>query len=86
MRGLGKFDLVICDNVIEHVPDSWRLIYNISEAMTAEARCYVTCPNSQSVGQVLSECHNREFGLSLLNRLDAQALHEWDFIALRRQY
>lgn len=76
MSGLGKFDLVICDNVLEHVPDSHRLIYNIAEAMTEHGRCYVTVPNFQSLGQVLTECHNREFALSLLNRFNAQGLYE----------
>jgi|GEM_PF-2918561 len=76
MESLGKFDLVVCDNVLEHVPDSHRLIYNIAQAMNEQARCYVTVPNYQSLGQVLMECHNREFGLSLLNRFDAQKLYE----------
>lgn len=76
METLGKYDLVVCDNVLEHVPDNHRLIYNIAQAMTDDARCYVTVPNHQSLGQVLSECHNREFGLSLLNRFDAQTLYE----------
>ncbi|WP_292054532.1 class I SAM-dependent methyltransferase [Brevundimonas sp. UBA5866] len=76
MASLGKYDLVICDNVLEHVPDSHRLIYTIAEAMNEQSRCYVTVPNYLSLGQVLMECHNREFGLSLLNRFDAQELYE----------
>lgn len=76
MESLGKFDLVVCDNVLEHVPDSHRLIYNIAQSMSENARCYVTVPNFQSLGQVLIECHNREFGLSLMNRFDAQRLFE----------
>lgn len=76
MASLGKYDLVVCDNVLEHVPDSHRLIYTIAEAMGENSRCYVTVPNYQSLGQVLIECHNREFGLSLLNRFDAQELFE----------
>lgn len=76
MESLGQFDLVICDNVLEHVPDSHRLLYTISRAMAPDSRCYVTVPNFQSLGQVLSECHNREFGLSLLNRFEAQELYE----------
>jgi len=75
MRSLGQFDLVICDNVIEHVDDTRRLIYNISQSMKPNARCYITAPNAGSIGQVISECHNREFGLSLLNRFDAQELY-----------
>lgn len=76
MASLGQFDLIICDNVIEHVDDARRLIFNIARAMNPEACCYVTAPNAGSLGQVVSECHNREFGLSLLNRFDAQTLYE----------
>lgn len=75
MSSLGQFDLVICDNVIEHVNDTRRLIYNIAQAMNPNARCYITAPNAGSIGQVISECHNREFGLSLMNRFDAQELY-----------
>ncbi len=76
MESLGQFDLVICDNVIEHVDDARRLIFNISRALKPNAPCYVTAPNAGSLGQVVAECHNMEFGLSLLNRFDAQALYE----------
>lgn len=76
MESLGKFNLIVCDNVLEHVPDSHRLIYNIAQAMEENGRCYVTVPNFQSLGQVLIECHNREFALSLMNRFDAQRLFD----------
>ena len=76
MAALGRFDLVICDNVIEHVDDAQSLVFNIGKVLTPTGVAYVTAPNAFSLGQVTIECHNREFGLSLLDRFDAQIYYE----------
>ncbi|WP_226622506.1 class I SAM-dependent methyltransferase [Brucella anthropi] len=71
MRSLGSFDLITCDNVIEHVDSDESLISNISAQMNDNAVCYITAPNAFSAGQVLAECHYKTFGTSLLDREDA---------------
>jgi 2-polyprenyl-3-methyl-5-hydroxy-6-metoxy-1,4-benzoquinol methylase len=76
MAALGRFDLVLCDNVIEHVDDAQSLIFNIGQVLTPTGVAYVTAPNAFSLAQVTLDCHNREFGLSLLDRFDAQVYYE----------
>ena len=73
VRRMGKFDVIICDNVIEHVEDARRLIWNIAQVLTDDRIAYVTAPNRFASSMVLSDCHYRIFGITLLDRADAQS-------------
>lgn len=72
MDRLGKFDLITCDNVIEHVESDERLISHISTALTDTGHVYLTAPNAFSTRQALEDCHYKMFGITLLDRHDAQ--------------
>lgn len=77
VQELGQFDVVVCDNVIEHVDFPERLIQVLSTLMRPQGLLYITLPNAFSVGQVLSDCHYALFGITLLDPLDAeQYLHQ----------
>jgi len=75
MAALGTFDLITCDNVIEHVESANALVSNISLALNRTGIAYVTCPNAYSVGQIRRDCHYLMFGLSILDREDAEAFY-----------
>lgn len=67
---LGRFDLIICDNVIEHVVFPERLILALASLLAPEGLAYVTVPNAFSANQVLSDCHYGLFGITLLDPYD----------------
>lgn len=67
---LGKFDFIVCDNVIEHVSQPEKLIALISLALKDDGTGYVTIPNAFSVNQILSDCHYGQKFLSLLSPLE----------------
>lgn len=69
-RALGKFDIITCDNVIEHVANPERLIAYMRLLLAEGGFAYVTIPNAFSVGQVRKDCHYGLFGISLLDPWD----------------
>lgn len=70
---LGQFDLIICDNVIEHVVFPERLILSLASLLAPDGVAYVTVPNAFSANQVLSDCHYGLFGITLLDPYDGAA-------------
>ncbi|MEW5739898.1 MAG: class I SAM-dependent methyltransferase, partial [Myxococcota bacterium] len=68
---LGRFDLVTCDNVLEHVATPAALLGRIRELLADGGRAYVTVPNAFSLGQVRRDCHYGLLGISLLDPLQA---------------
>ncbi len=67
---LGQFDVITCDNVIEHVPVPQVLVAHLRRLLTPSGVLYLTAPNAFSVGQIRSDCHYGRFGLSLLDPVD----------------
>lgn len=72
LASLGRFDLVTCDNVIEHVPNAPVLLSHLRRLLEPDGVLYLTAPNSRSFGQITSDCHYGQFGLSLLDPLDGE--------------
>jgi SAM-dependent methyltransferase len=70
---LGSFDVITCDNVIEHVECPERLVANIAALLAPDGVAYVTIPNAYSLGQIRSDCHYGQFGISLLDACDGAA-------------
>lgn len=71
VQSLDKFDLITCDNVIEHVAMPERLIYHLRMLLDDKGFAYITIPNAFSIGQVRKDCHYGLWGISLLDRWDA---------------
>lgn len=67
---LGRFDFVVCDNVIEHVFQPEKLIASISLALEKKGIGYITIPNAFSINQVMEDCHYGQKFLSLLSPLE----------------
>jgi 2-polyprenyl-3-methyl-5-hydroxy-6-metoxy-1,4-benzoquinol methylase len=69
---LGMFDIITCDNVIEHVEKASTLIDTIARVLTSpDGVCVMGIPNAFSVLQVKRDGHYALFGLTLLERDDA---------------
>lgn len=73
LETLGRFDVITCDNVIEHVPQPEILVAHIRRLLKPAGIAYVTAPNAFSLGQVTNDCHYGQFGLSLLDPADGLA-------------
>jgi 2-polyprenyl-3-methyl-5-hydroxy-6-metoxy-1,4-benzoquinol methylase len=70
LSALGQFDVITCDNVIEHVPVPQVLVAHLRRLLKPSGVLYLTAPNAFSVGQIRSDCHYGRFGLSLLDPVD----------------
>lgn len=76
---LGRFDVVTCDNVIEHVASPPVLLAHARRLLEPDGLLYLTAPNAFSFGQIAKECHCGQFGLSLLDPVDG---YQWVLEAL----
>ncbi|MDP3234841.1 MAG: methyltransferase domain-containing protein [Myxococcales bacterium] len=72
LSALGQFDVITCDNVIEHVPVPQVLVAHLRRLLTPSGVLYLTAPNAFSAGQIRSDCHYGRFGLSLLDPMDGE--------------
>lgn len=68
---LGQFDIITCDNVIEHVEKASRLIETIAQMLRPDGACVMGIPNAFSYLEVLHDGHYALFGLTLLDREQA---------------
>lgn len=76
IKKLGTFDLITCDNVIEHVEVPERLVAHIEALVAPGGVAYVTVPNAFSLGQVRADCHYGLFGITLLPPWEARRYAE----------
>jgi SAM-dependent methyltransferase len=72
---LGTFDVITCDNVIEHVLDVHQTLLNIARLLKPDGLCHMAIPNSRSVAEISSDGHFGKFGISLLGRDQAEAYY-----------
>ena len=69
--GLGKFDLITCNDVIEHVKQPAKVIQKMT-ALVSESGCIsLKVPNKDSVSFVKSDGHFQLFGITQLSKEDA---------------
>ena len=74
---LGRFDLVACNDVIEHVADGRALVRQVAALLEPGGVAYFEIPNPQAISFVASDGHFQQFGLTLLSRpLAERYLHE----------
>ncbi|MEY9102026.1 class I SAM-dependent methyltransferase [Sinorhizobium fredii] len=62
----GPFDLVIVNDVFEHIFDTAGLLENVSSMVAKGGKLYFQVPNGLAPRFVLSEGHKKIFGISLL--------------------
>ena len=72
---LGRFDIITCENVIEHVLDLPAMISRIMDLLKPGGWLYLAIPNGASDTEVLKDGHYGLFGITLLSREDAVAYY-----------
>lgn len=83
----GRFDTVICLNVVEHVENDNLALRNIASALAAGGRAVVLVPQGQSVYGTLDEVlgHYRRYSQAELHRkMEAAGLRMESMIAFNR--
>ena len=63
----GSFDLIVINDVLEHIYDTASLVANIDWLLNDTGMVYFKVPNSFSPRFALSEGHRKIFGLTLLD-------------------
>ncbi|HYQ25624.1 MAG TPA: class I SAM-dependent methyltransferase, partial [Polyangiaceae bacterium] len=66
LRPHGPFDLVILNDVLEHIYDTAGLLANVRALLGHKGRVYFKVPNGLSTRHVLSEGHKKVYGISLI--------------------
>ncbi|MFZ4686942.1 MAG: class I SAM-dependent methyltransferase [Hyphomonadaceae bacterium] len=72
-KGLGRFDLVVSDNVIEHVFSAAQMIGACGQLLPPGGRAWITAPNAFSIGQVTRDCHYQLPAMSLADPVSGGA-------------
>ena len=68
----GTFDIVLCNDVIEHVVDPVRCAHNLASVMKAGGKVFLEIPNGRAVDFMRRDGHYGLFGLTLLGRVEAE--------------
>ena len=62
----GPFDLIVVNDVFEHIYDSAGLIHNLRKLLSERGSIYYKVPNGHATRNVLAEGHKKVFGITLL--------------------
>lgn len=74
-KELGTFDLILCNDVLEHLTDVEKAISNLEDMMSPGARLFLEIPNGNAVHYVRSDGHYKIPGITLLDFEDARRWH-----------
>jgi len=72
---LGQFDIITCENVLEHVLNVPATISHIAALLKPGGWLYLTIPNGSSDIEICKDGHYGLFGITLLSREDAIAYY-----------
>ena len=70
----GSFDLIILQDVIEHLPDRKNLIYKLHSLLTYDGIIYLSTPNRISIFNILSDPH---WGVPLISLLKRETIRKY---------
>jgi 2-polyprenyl-3-methyl-5-hydroxy-6-metoxy-1,4-benzoquinol methylase len=73
---IGTFDIITCNDVIEHVNDPIHAILNISNLLRPGGILLMVIPNAFYVGFIREDGHFRLTGINLLERDDAERYYK----------
>lgn len=68
-----KFDIISCDNVLDHVEYPQIAIQKIAQLLEEDGMAYITVPNGRSFDQIRFDCHYGMPGMSLLSPVAGRA-------------
>jgi SAM-dependent methyltransferase len=69
---LGRFDIVLCNDVIEHVTDPARCAANLAAVLRPGGRVFLEIPNGSAAEFMHRDGHYGLFGITLLGREPAE--------------
>ena len=76
---LGRFDVIICNDVLEHVTSVEAAVANLSAMLVSGGRVFLEIPNGNAVKYVRADGHYKIPGITLLDFEDARQLHQTVF-------
>jgi 2-polyprenyl-3-methyl-5-hydroxy-6-metoxy-1,4-benzoquinol methylase len=79
MGQLGKFDIITCIDVIEHVNDVPQAMKNMAGLLNPGGILVLQMPNKNSVSNVMADSHFNVFGITLLKHSDARRFYFCNF-------
>lgn len=79
LPGLGKFDVITCVDVIEHVDDVPAAMKNMVDLLNPGGILVLQMPNKDSLTNILTDPHFGIFGLTLLKHDEARAFYFYNF-------
>lgn len=72
---LGRFDLISCNDVIEHVNDAWLALKHMTGMLNPGGSLFLEIPNKDHTAFIASDGHFSLFGLTLLPHEQAEQYH-----------
>lgn len=78
---LGKFDVITCIDVIEHVNDVPQAMKNMVSMLNPGGILVLQMPNKDSISNVIADSHFKLFGITLLEHVDAEKFYFCNFPA-----
>lgn len=76
---LGRFDVITCNDVIEHVKDPVRSFTHLSQLLESDGLLYMEIPNKYFVGFLKADGHYQLPGITLLTKKKAAQYHFLNF-------
>ena len=70
---LGTFDVVFCNDVLEHVKDLEQSARNLSRLLNPGGRLFLEIPNGAAINYIESDGHYKLPGITLLDHSEAEA-------------
>ena len=68
---LGSFDVVVCQDVLEHVMDPTQVIESLCAMLRPKGVIYIQIPNKYGIDQLMSDHHYALTGITALSRVQA---------------
>lgn len=75
IQSIGKFDVITCIDVIEHVADVPQAMKNMISLLNPKGILILQMPNKDSISNIITDPHFGVFGLTLLRHSDARKLY-----------
>ncbi len=73
----GKYDVITCNDVIEHVINPSQAIRNIADMLTSGGAAYFEIPNPHYPQSVLEDPHFHLFGITILDHEHAKQYYSY---------
>ena len=73
---VGHFDIITCNDVIEHVLNAPAMLANVRRMLRPGGVAYFEIPNGDYAGFVWEDGHYLQFGITLLERPEAEVFYE----------